>query len=126
MMYIAVCVIGKDICVVEGRIVSPFRLQCCRMVVTICRQLTKLFPPTWQHHHLMIASTIVPIVQHYMSLTPMVKQYGNGKANLRPDASLLQCAPRKRAAAGVPESHRAIGTPTIAPGDGSRETAHRI
>ena len=90
MMYIAVCVIGKDICVVEGRIVSPFRLQCCRMVVTIYRGLTKLFPPTWQHHHLTVASTIVPISQHCMSLIPTVKQHGNGKANLRLDASLLQ------------------------------------
>jgi hypothetical protein len=63
MTYTALSVIGMDIYVVEDRIVCPWRLQCCRMVVTIYQELTKLFPPTWQHHHLMIVSTVVPIIQ---------------------------------------------------------------
>src|SRR5262249_5266742 len=64
------------------------RLQCCRMVVTIYQGLMKLFPPTWQHHRLMIAFTAVPIIQWQMSLIPGVDQYM--KTNLRRDASLLQ------------------------------------
>jgi hypothetical protein len=38
------------------------------MAVTICHKLTKLFPPTWQHHHLTITSTIAPIILWEMSL----------------------------------------------------------
>jgi len=34
-----------------------------RMAVIICQRLMKLFPPTWQHHRLMIVSTIVWILQ---------------------------------------------------------------
>jgi len=63
MTYTAISVTEMDIYVVEDRIVSQLRLQCCRMVITICQGLMKLFPPTWRHHHLMIASTIVPIIQ---------------------------------------------------------------
>jgi hypothetical protein len=37
------------------------------MVVTICQRVVKLFPPTWQHHRLMITSTIVPIIRWQMS-----------------------------------------------------------
>jgi hypothetical protein len=39
------------------------RLHCCRMVTTIYQRVMKLFPPTWLRHHLMTASTIVPIIQ---------------------------------------------------------------
>ena len=56
--------------VVTDRIVSQLRLQCCRMVITIYQGLMKLFPPTWQHHHLMIASTIVPIIKCILGLIP--------------------------------------------------------
>jgi|SRR5215469_18264668 len=58
-------------------------------LTTIYQKLMKLFPPTWQHHHLMIVSTIV-IIQCFkwqMSLIPM-DQFGN--ANSRLDVSLLQ------------------------------------
>jgi hypothetical protein len=58
MTYIAVSVTGMDIYVVEERIVSRWRLQCCQMVVTIYHQLVRLFPPTWQHHHQTSVSTI--------------------------------------------------------------------
>jgi hypothetical protein len=87
MTYTVISVIGMDVYVVTDRIVSQCRLQCCQMVVTIYHQLVRLFPPTWQHHHLMIASTIASIIQWQLSLTAR-DQYG--KANLRPDASLLQ------------------------------------
>ena len=56
-------VIGLDISAAMDRTVSQCRLKCCQMAVTIYHGLTKLFPPTWQHHHLTIASTIVPIIQ---------------------------------------------------------------
>ena len=76
MTFTVVSVIGTDIYVVEDRIVSQCRLQCCRMVVTIYRRLTKLLPPIGQHHHLMIASTIALIIQWPMSLIRGVNQYG--------------------------------------------------
>ena len=62
MTYTAISVIGMDIFVVEDRIVNQCRLWCCRMVVTICQQVVKLFLPTWQHPHLMSAFTIAPII----------------------------------------------------------------
>jgi hypothetical protein len=46
MTYTVVSVIGMDICVVEGRIASQWKLQCCRMAVTIYQRLVKLFQPT--------------------------------------------------------------------------------
>jgi hypothetical protein len=58
------------------------------MAVIIYQRLVKLFPPTWQHHRLMIASTIVPIIQYQMSLIAGVDQYGGTHPRL--DASLLQ------------------------------------
>jgi hypothetical protein len=58
------------------------------MVITIYRGPMKLFPLTWQHHHPMIASTIVPIIQWQMSLIARVDR--SGKANLRLDVSLLR------------------------------------
>jgi len=88
MTYTVLSVIGMGIYVVEDRIVSQLRLQCCRMVVTIYQGLMKLFPPTWQHHRLMIAFTVVPIIQWQKSLIPGVDQYM--RTNLRRDASLLQ------------------------------------
>src|SRR5215813_103718 len=60
----------------------------CRMAVTIYRGVMKLSPPTWRHHRLMIASTIVPIIQWQMSLIAGVDR--SGKANLRRDVSLLR------------------------------------
>ena len=89
MTYIALSVIGMDIYVVEDRIVCPWRLQCCRMVVTIYHELVKLFLPTWQHHRPMIASTIVSIIQWQMSMI-LSGENQRGKTNLRLDASLLQ------------------------------------
>src|SRR5215471_4083602 len=58
------------------------------MAVTIYRGVMKLSPPTWRHHRLMIASTIVPIIQWQMSLIAGVDR--SGKANLRRDVSLLR------------------------------------
>jgi len=59
------------------------------MALTIYRGVMKLFPPTWQRHRLMIASTIVLIIQCHMSdLIAGVHHYL--KANLRLDASLLR------------------------------------
>jgi hypothetical protein len=55
----AISVIGMEIYVVADRIVSQWRLQCCRMAVTMYQRPMKLFPQTRQHHRLMIASTIV-------------------------------------------------------------------
>ena len=63
MTYTVISETEMDIYVVEDKIVSQWRLQCCRMVITIYQGLMKLFPQTWQHHCLMIASTIVPIIQ---------------------------------------------------------------
>src|SRR6516225_12407679 len=63
------------------------------MAITTCQQAVKLFPPTWQHHHLMIASTVVPIpiwLQSRMSLTAGQ----HGKAYQKRDASLLRCTLR--------------------------------
>jgi hypothetical protein len=88
MIYTVVSVIGTEIYVVADRIVCQCRLECCRMVATIYQRLMKLFPPTWQHHHLMIASTIVSIIHEQVRLILGMGKYG--KANLRPDASLLQ------------------------------------
>src|SRR6266508_891605 len=88
-------VTGLDIYVVTDRTVGQCRLQCCRMEITICQELMKLFLPTWQHHRLMIASTIVAIIQ---SLTNGVHQFG--KTNLRLDASLLQCTLRSSRCTG--------------------------
>src|SRR5262249_45810910 len=60
------------------------------MVITIYQGLTKLFPPTWQHHRLMIVSIIVPIIQWQKSMIRSGENH-HGKANLRRDASLLRC-----------------------------------
>ena len=88
MTYTSVSVIGMDICVVEDRIASQWKLQCCRMAVTIYQRLVKLFLPTWQHHRLMIASTIVPIIKCFQcSLTGLDQSL---IAHPRLDASLLQ------------------------------------
>src|SRR5215467_1709954 len=92
MIYTAISVIGMGVYVVTDRIVSQCRLQCCQMVVTIYHQPVRLFLPRWQHHHLMIASTIASIIQWQLSLIAR-DQYG--KANLKPGASLLQCTLRR-------------------------------
>ena len=89
MTYTVVSVIGMDICVVEDKIVSQWRLQCCRMVITIYQGLMKLFLPTWQHHRLMIASIVVPIIQWQMNMI-LSGENQHGKANPRLDVSLLQ------------------------------------
>jgi hypothetical protein len=49
------------------------------MVVTIYQRLVKLFPLTWQHHRLMIASTIAPIIQWQLSLIAGVTIDGKPK-----------------------------------------------
>jgi hypothetical protein len=72
----AISVIGLDIYVVTDRTVGQCRLQCCRMAITISHALMKLFLPTWQRHHLMIAFTIAPVTQWQMSLIDGVDQYG--------------------------------------------------
>jgi len=48
----------------------------------------KLFLRIWQHHHLMIVSTIVSIIHERVRMILGMEMYG--KANLRLDASLLQ------------------------------------
>jgi hypothetical protein len=80
--------IGMEIYVVDDRIVRRWRLQCCQMAVTSYQGLVRLFPQTWQCHHLIIVSIIVSIIQPGMS----------GK-DPRLDASLLQCILRR---AGTP------------------------
>ena len=72
--------IGMEIYVADDRIVCRWRLQCCQMAVTLYQGLVRLFPLTWQCHHLIIASIIVSIIQPGMS----------GK-DPRLGASLLQC-----------------------------------
>jgi hypothetical protein len=61
----AISVIGLDIYVVTDRTVGQCRLQCCRMAITICQRLMKLFLPIWQHHRLMIVSTIAPMANEF-------------------------------------------------------------
>src|SRR5215831_2373973 len=90
MTFTAISVIGMDICAVADRIVSQLRLQCCQMAITIYQRAMKLLPPTWQHHRLMIASIIVPIIQWQKSMT-LSGENQHGKANPRRDASLLRC-----------------------------------
>jgi hypothetical protein len=88
MIFTVASVIVTDICVVEDRIVSRWKLQCCRMAVTICQRLVKLFQPTWQRHHLMIASIIVPIIECFQCSLTRLDQYGKARPGL--DVSLLQ------------------------------------
>src|SRR5215472_15124095 len=66
--YTAISVIGLDIYAVVDGTVGPCRLQCCRMVITIYQKVMRLFPPRWQHHRLMIASTVAPLIQYQVSL----------------------------------------------------------
>ena len=58
------------------------------LVITIYQRLVKLFPPTWQHHRLIIASIIVPIIQCFQCSLTGLDQYL--KAHPKLDASLLQ------------------------------------
>src|SRR5437588_13118965 len=87
----AISVMGMDIYAVGGTIVSQCRLQCFLMAITIYRRLMKLFLPIWQHHRLMIVSTIVSILHGQM---PLISPLGHGTTNLNLDASLLQCTLR--------------------------------
>ena len=87
MTYTVVSVIGTEIYVVEDKIVSQLRLQYCRMGVTIYQRMMKPLPPTWHHHRLMNASTIVSITEWRMSLIPMDQ---HGKTNQKLDASSLR------------------------------------
>src|SRR5215468_5657173 len=105
MTYTAISVIETDIYVVADRTVDPCRLQCCQMVITFYQKLLRLFPPRWQHHHLMIASIIAFIIHWQSRLIPGVDQYG--KAHLRLDASLLRCTRRS------PSVALTQGSPTI-------------
>ena len=79
------------------------------MAITTCQRAMKLFPPTWQHHHLMIASTIVPIIQWQLIFFLGVDQYT--KANLRLGASLPPCTLRK---SKEEKGTRRLRQPTIA------------
>jgi hypothetical protein len=72
--------IGMEIYVVDDRIVCRWRLQYVQMAVTFYQELARLFPQTWQCHHLIVASIIVSIIQPGMS----------GK-DPKLDASSLQC-----------------------------------
>jgi hypothetical protein len=65
MTYTAISVVGTEGYAATERIVSQSRLLCCRMVTIIYQRLVKPFPPTWQHHRLMIVSTIVWILQSF-------------------------------------------------------------
>jgi len=62
------------------------------MEIIIYQGPVKLFPPIGQHHRLMIASTIVPIIQCFQCSLTGLDQYL--KAHPRLDASLLQCTLR--------------------------------
>src|SRR5262245_696162 len=88
MTYTAISAIVMDICVVEDRIVSRWKLQCCRMAVTVCQRLVKLFRPTWQRHHLMIASIIVTTILQPMTLPAALRagtpNASGGKARCLP------------------------------------------
>jgi hypothetical protein len=88
MTYTAISGIVMDICVVEDRIVSQWKQQCCRMAITTYPKLVKLFLPTWQRHPLMITSIIVSIIKCFPCSLTGLDQYS--KANPRLDASLLQ------------------------------------
>jgi hypothetical protein len=88
MTYTAASAIVMDICVVEDRIVSQWRLKCCRMAVTIYQRLVKLFLLTLQRHHLMIASTIVSIIKCFQCSLTGLDQYLKAHPGL--DVSLLQ------------------------------------
>jgi hypothetical protein len=81
-------IIGTDISAVMDRIVGQWRLQCCRMAITIYQKQMKLFLPTWQHRRLTNASTIASIIRWQMSL--ILGVIHNGTANPRLDASLLR------------------------------------
>src|SRR5215831_8981165 len=81
------------------------------MAITTCQQAVKLFPPTWQRHHLMIASTVVPIpiwLQSQMSLTAGQ----HGKAYQKRDASLLRCTLRSQQQLARPSLGR-LGTSAV-------------
>ena len=60
-IYTVVSVIAMDICVVEDRTVSQWRLWCCQMVITIYQKVMRPFPPAWRHHHQ--TSIVVSITQ---------------------------------------------------------------
>jgi hypothetical protein len=47
MTYTVLSVTSMGIHVEENRIVSQWKLYCCRMVATIYQRVMKLFPPTW-------------------------------------------------------------------------------
>jgi len=55
--------IGQLVQAMAGFGGGPCRLECCRTVITTYRRLVKRFLPIWQHHHLIIASTTVPIIR---------------------------------------------------------------
>src|SRR5262249_39713373 len=64
------------------------------MEITIYRELMKLFPPTWRHHHLMIVFTVVSIIKCFQQQMRLIGVNRDGTANPRLDASLFQCALR--------------------------------
>src|SRR5215831_1960106 len=93
MTYTVISMTEMDIYVVGDRIVGQSRPRCCRMAITIYQRLVKLFPPTRQRHHLITASTNVPIIRWPMSLIEVDPHL---KTNPRLDASLLQCILRSQ------------------------------
>jgi hypothetical protein len=97
MTYTAISVIGMDVYAAMDKIVCQSRLQCCQMVITICQKLVRLFLPTWQHHHQIIASIIASIIQWQ---TSMIARDQYGTANPRLDASLLPCTRRSSRCTG--------------------------
>jgi hypothetical protein len=60
-----------------------------RMAVTIYQRLVRLFPPTWQRHRQMNASTSVSIIECFQRMV-LIGVNRDGKARLGLDVSLLQ------------------------------------
>jgi hypothetical protein len=52
----------------NGQDCRPVQAMMGQMAITTYRILARLFPPIWQHHRLMIASTIVVTIQCCMCL----------------------------------------------------------
>src|SRR5262249_29562571 len=93
MTFTAISVTGTVTHVATDRIVCRWRLQCCRMVVTIYQQLMNYYPPTWHHQHPMTASIIASFIRYQARLMPGVIHHW--EANPRLDVSWLQCTLRK-------------------------------
>jgi len=62
MISTTISAIAPDISAAMDGTAGPCRLECCRTVITTYRRLVKRFLLIWQHHHLMIVSTIAPTI----------------------------------------------------------------